>query len=198
MQADVLAVEQGGRSKATLSTSAGPAQDERAWGGPAEQGSARRRRRGWRRCGCRAFPLGSRVNFDSGAARGGRRTFAEIVDAEAELDRPGATCPARGRVERENSVAGRELAPERRLEFQLQAELVAVEGDRPVHVRHIFDCVGEAHVLLLSWQQRVRAPEARVSAAVNAVPGPSAASPERRSRNRRFRGRAHGRSIGRS
>src|SRR5439155_18055197 len=51
--------------------------------------------------------------------------FAEIVGGEAELHRARRVL-GRGGVERERRVAGRELAPEGRLELELEPERVAV------------------------------------------------------------------------
>src|SRR5262252_3674840 len=69
----------------------------------------------------------------------------EILNRKADrarpcqrLCRPALTTDARSyEVEREGGGAGLKLAPPGRLEFQREAEYVAVERDRAAHVRHV-------------------------------------------------------------
>src|SRR5207244_4030146 len=63
--------------------------------------------------------------------------FTEIVDREAELDTSRRMIVGSG-MEGKRRFARRELAPEGRLELELEPQSVAVEGDRPVHVGDIF------------------------------------------------------------
>ena len=85
--------------------------------------------------------LGSRVNFDP-QFLAPRVEFAEIVDREAQFDRAGGVLVGGG-VKRDDGVAGRELRSRRATaNLELEPELVAVEGDRALHVGDIFDGVG--------------------------------------------------------
>src|SRR6185437_10886731 len=70
--------------------------------------------------------------------------LAEVVGGEPELDSAGGILFGRG-VKGKDGLAGRELGPEGRLELELEAELVAVEGDCPVHVVDELDRVVQAH-----------------------------------------------------
>src|ERR1700691_2378226 len=54
--------------------------------------------------------------------------FLQFVDVETEFRRTGRLL-VRGRMQGERDIAGRELAPARRLELERQTERIAIEAD---------------------------------------------------------------------
>src|SRR3982751_1775937 len=80
-----------------------------------------------------AMHFGRRLSEAQAELLPARVEFRKIVGGKAELDRPGRMLLRSG-VKCERGVAGRELAPERRLEFEIEPEHVAMEADGAIHV----------------------------------------------------------------